>query len=110
MNSHQKNLGPGVGVITMASMLVTLVGLSLLLVVSDARASDSGLPTVPVDSVVRGPQAALVGPVDDARATEMDWQEASHLPAGPAVTQDLASDTALFVYTRNADGILTDPD
>ncbi|HXP91779.1 MAG TPA: hypothetical protein VN931_12730 [Fibrobacteria bacterium] len=104
MNTHQQNLGSRVGVFTLASMLVALVGLSLLLVVSDARASNPEFRTVPVDSAV----ANL--PATDAEPTEMDWQEASHLPADPEVSQKPGSVPNVFVYTRNADGILTDPD
>ena len=110
MNSHQKNLGSRVGLVTLASMLATLLGMSLLLVVTDARAASPGFPIVPVDSVVAVQQATWAGPRDDTVATEMDWQEVSHLPVATGLSQAPDSGTKVFVYTRNADGILTDPD
>jgi len=91
----------------MVSMLLTIVCLSLLLIVSDACAS-SGFPIVPVDSAVANPQAADAGEVVDTVAVPMDWQEVHHMPAEPGLSRDTGSD--VFVYTRNADGILTDPD
>jgi len=110
MNSHQKNLGSRVGLVTLASMLASLLGMSLLLVVTDARAASPGFPIVPVDSVDSDLQSARLGQIDDTGATDMDWQEVSHLPVVTGMSQAPDSGTKVFVYTRNADGILTDPD
>jgi|GEM_PF-2321469 len=108
MNALRKFTSPRVGVFAMVSMLLTLVGLSLMLAVSDACATTPGFPTVPVDSTLANSMAMDVGAVVDSSEVPMDWQEVHHLPSEPGLSQDTGS--AAFVYTRNADGILTDPD
>jgi len=127
-----------VGAATLASMLLTLVGMSILLVLSDASAAYPCLP-VPVHVV-------SASELDTERARTVgnsgrDWEKAREAQtafrgdtgsdqitefAVEPVTTSLAVETPnttrtayvvvsktgnqVFVYTRNADGVLTDPD
>jgi hypothetical protein len=94
----------------MVSMLLTIVGLFLLLVLSDAHAASSGYPVAPADSSIANPKDTEDGAEDDAGTTEMDWRETSHLQAEVVPSQKSGSDVDGVRHIGNTDGILTDSD
>lgn len=138
MSPEQKALRVRVGAVTLVSMLLTLVGLSILLAVSDAAAADPCVPArIHVTSAseletetskslgksgrdwakVREVRSAFRGATGSDRITEFAMEPPTTHPAvegsNPVRTAYvIVSKTGnqVFVYTRNADGFLTDPD
>ena len=136
MSPEQKALR--VGAVTLASMLVTLVGLSILLAVSDVAAADPCIPArihVTSASELETERSRALG------NSERDWEKArevrstsrgdigsdriTEFAVEPETTRSAVEGThptrtayvvvsktgnQVFVYTRNAEGNLTDPD
>lgn len=138
MSPEQIALRVRVGAVTLVSMLLTLVGLSILLVVSDVAAADPRLPArIHVTSAseldtersrtlvnsgqdweeARKVGSTFGGDIGSDRITEFAVDPAA-TPLGAEVQNPVRTayvvisktGNQVFVYTRNADGNLTDPD
>jgi hypothetical protein len=139
MSPFQKSLSIKVGAVTLASMLVTLVGLSVLLAACDASASSPENPTgtriisateLEMAAISRS-EGKLGRDWEAAREVRLDVQadtgsdRITSFAVEPASSQSVVdgskvagsayvvvsrTGTQVFVYTRNADGNLTDPD
>lgn len=103
MSPRHTSLSIKIGAATMASMLLTMVGLSILLAVSDADASGPS-PQSPTPSASDGITSFAVDTAPTLRVIG-DPQSARR-----AYVMISKAGTEVFVYTRNADGVVTDPD
>jgi hypothetical protein len=101
MSPEQKAQRIRVGAVTLGSMLLILVILTVLLVVSDLRASSpEPLPCRTSDGITAFAVDTLPTPsvVDGSKNVRTAYVVRSK------------TGTEVFVYTRNADGVVTDPD
>jgi hypothetical protein len=105
MSPEKKTLRVRIGAVTLGSMMMTLVLLAVLLVASDLRASQPGISQ----------EFPATGTSDGITSFAVDTLPALGVVVGPnsvrtAYVVRSKAGTEVFVYTRNSDGILTDPD
>ena len=104
MSPEQIALRVRVGAVTLGSMLLIMVVMAVLLVVSDVRASRPG-PQQPRATAASDGITAFA--VDTLPA--LGVYVGSHCERTAYVIRSKRG-SDVFVYTRNANGVLTDPD